>query len=582
MICEWDTARFLIFSDNVFDPLIYYSHFTAIAIFIGLISLTFLKLKPWPKNAFRVMALSYIVWLACDLVLWGNEKPDHIMFFWTIVNMVEPIIFASAYAYFVAFSEKRLFTVYEKILIFVLLIPTLVMAPFGLSTVGFDYTNCDRNVIEGIAAYYNYFLEAVFILMILFQGIRQFVKVRQDARMISRLLLAMMSLMLLLVSFLLTNFLGTYSGDYTFNQFGHIAVPIFAAILVYITIKFETLEPRIMVVDTLSVALSILLFSLFFIRNEDTQLYIIALTFILSLPLVISLIAGIRKEIKLRRQIETLLEELRMEKESVEQKVVERTAQLDKIAKGLVRRDFELAQANEELRQLDLLKSEFVTVAAHQLRTPLSGLKWALDMFLRGDAGTLTSEQRNILLKSYENNDRMIRLVNDLLSVDRIDSGKLEYHFVPTQILEVMEDVLFEMTPSISKKKLEMSSVNKDRNLPQVPIDTEKMRSVLQNLLENAVKYTPLGGKVEINFQVVGGFVRISIKDSGIGILEEDKKNVFKRFFRAKNAVKVVPDGTGLGLFIAKGIIEKHGGKIWFESNVEGGTTFHFTLPIAK
>ena len=134
----------------------------------------------------------------------------------------------------------------------------------------------------------------------------------------------------------------------------------------------------------------------------------------------------------------------------------------------------------------------------------------------------------------------------------------------------------------ISKKKLQMSFVHKDRSLPQVLIDGEKMRAVLQNLLENAIKYTPEGGRIEMDFQVVGDFVQMSIKDGGIGIPDEDKKNIFRRFFRAKNAIKVETDGSGLGLFIAKGIIEKHGGKIWFESSPGLGTIFNFTIPIAK
>ena len=108
------------------------------------------------------------------------------------------------------------------------------------------------------------------------------------------------------------------------------------------------------------------------------------------------------------------------------------------------------------------------------------------------------------------------------------------------------------------------------------------MRAVLQNILENAIKYTQMEGKVEISFEVQGDFVQISVKDSGIGIPEEDKKNIFNRLFRAKNALKVEPNGSGLGLFIAKGIIEKHGGRIWFDSKVGSGTTFSFTVPVAK
>ena len=257
-------------------------------------------------------------------------------------------------------------------------------------------------------------------------------------------------------------------------------------------------------------------------------------------------------------------------------------AELDKIAKGLVQRDLALSVANEELRELDRLKSEFVSVAAHQLRTPLSGIKWTLDMVLSESLGPLSIEQKSFVMKCYESNERMIVLINDMLSVDRLDSGKLKYRLVPTQILDLLDNVLFEMTSSVSQKRLEMSFVNKDRNLPQVLIDPEKMRAVLQNLLENSIKYSPEGGKIKIDFQVIEGFVQVSIKDSGIGISEEDKKNVFKRFFRAENAIKIETDGSGLGLFIAKGIIEKHGGKIWFESSLGQGTTFSFTIPIYK
>jgi signal transduction histidine kinase len=251
-------------------------------------------------------------------------------------------------------------------------------------------------------------------------------------------------------------------------------------------------------------------------------------------------------------------------------------------AKMLVRRDLELTRANEKLRELDQAKSNFISIVAHQLRTPLSGVKWTLNMVLSGTLGPLSLEQKSFLMKCYESNERMIILINDMLGADRIDSEKLRYHFVPTQILDLMDNVLFEMTSIINKKHLQMSFVNRGRELPQVFVDTEKMRAVLQNILENATKYTPDGGKIEINTKVAGEFVEISVKDSGIGIPIESKKNIFNRFFRANNATKIETDGSGLGLFIAQGIIEKHGGKIWFESEEGQGSTFYFTVPISK
>lgn len=282
-------------------------------------------------------------------------------------------------------------------------------------------------------------------------------------------------------------------------------------------------------------------------------------------------------------------QELRKFNNELEDKIKERTTELanllveqQKAAKMLIRRDLELTRANEKLHELDQSKSNFISIVAHQLRTPLSGVKWTLNMVLSGTLGLITIEQKSFLMKCYESNERMIILINDMLGADRIDSEKLKYHLIPTQILDLMDNVLFEMTSLISKKELQMSFVDRNPALPHVLIDTEKMRAVLQNLLENAVKYTPIGGRIEINSRVVDDVVQVSIKDSGIGIPDDDRKNIFDRFFRAKNAIKVETDGSGLGLFIAKGIIEKHGGKIWFESPVGGGTTFHFTIPISK
>jgi signal transduction histidine kinase len=185
-------------------------------------------------------------------------------------------------------------------------------------------------------------------------------------------------------------------------------------------------------------------------------------------------------------------------------------------------------------------------------------------------------------MKCHESNERMIILINDMLGADRIDSDNLKYSFIPTQIFDLMDNVLFELASIVSKKKLQISFVNKERIPPKVFVDTEKMRAAIQNLLENAMKYTPEGGRVEIDFQTIDGFLEVSIKDSGIGIPEEDRLNIFNRFFRARNAIKVETDGSGLGLYITKRVVEKHGGKIRFESKVGEGSTFYFTIPISR
>ncbi len=255
---------------------------------------------------------------------------------------------------------------------------------------------------------------------------------------------------------------------------------------------------------------------------------------------------------------------LQSENEIIEKEVRDRTA--------------ELTKANIELQELDTRKSEFLSIAAHQLRTPLSGLKWALNMLIEGDVGEVSNEQKVLLMKSYEGNERLINLVNDMLSANKIERGVLPLQMVSTQLLDLMDNVLYEILPSASRTNISVRFEHRDETLPPLMVDPEKMWSVFQNLLENAIKYSPPGGEVVISLSRMGNGVQIAIADHGIGIPADEQAHVFSRFFRASNAKKMDPNGTGLGLYIVKNIIEMHGGKIRFESSENKGTTFYVTF----
>lgn len=253
----------------------------------------------------------------------------------------------------------------------------------------------------------------------------------------------------------------------------------------------------------------------------------------------------------------------------------------DTSARLLIRRDLELSQANERLHELDQKKSEFVTIVAHQLRTPLSGIKWILSMFIKKEFGPLASEQLTFIRKAYASNDRMIALVNDMLGADRIESGKVRYLFQPTELVDLVDKVLIELLPQMNAKKLTLRFESRLAKIPRVKADPEKLRDAFQNLLDNSVKYSRPHGTIEVRMKVgEHQEVIVSVKDTGIGIPKNQQKNIFDRFFRAQNAVKLETTGSGLGLFIVKNIIEGHGGRIWFESEEEKGSTFYFTLPI--
>jgi PAS domain S-box-containing protein len=231
---------------------------------------------------------------------------------------------------------------------------------------------------------------------------------------------------------------------------------------------------------------------------------------------------------------------------------------------------------------VERLKTEFVSISAHQLRTPLSAVKWTLKMILDGDIGEISKDQRDFLLKTYKSNERMIRLVNDLLNVTRIEEGRFIYNTKNQNIIKIAQEVFSSSLVLAKRKKLKLIFQKPKDKVPKIEIDPEKISIVFQNLLDNAIHYTKSEGMIKFSIKYLKNKkeIFVSVKDSGIGIPESQQKRVFQRFFRAVNAVKTETVGTGLGLFITKNIIEAHHGKIWFESVENKGTTFYFTIPV--
>ena len=233
-------------------------------------------------------------------------------------------------------------------------------------------------------------------------------------------------------------------------------------------------------------------------------------------------------------------------------------------------------------KMIEKMKTEFVSLSAHQLRTPLSAIKWSLKMLLDGDAGEITPEQREFIEKSYRSNERMIGLINDLLDITRIEEGRYLYQPTLCQIEDIVQSVINSYQEEFKKKKIKFEFKRPEEKLPKVKVDEEKMGLAIQNLLDNALRYTLTGGEVTLSLKCVNKEIELSVKDSGIGIPQDQQERIFSKFFRAGNAIRVETEGSGLGLFIVKNIIEAHGGKIWFQSEENKGSTFYFTLPISK
>lgn len=236
-------------------------------------------------------------------------------------------------------------------------------------------------------------------------------------------------------------------------------------------------------------------------------------------------------------------------------------------------------KAKKSKEHLGSVQSDFITLASHQLRTPLSGMRWLLELMMQPKTGPLNKKQRDYLDKIYSSNDRMIALVNDLLEVTRLDQGDGKIYLQATDLVQVIRGLIKEKEKVVQEKHLKIAFTVEQEPFPLVVTDSNRIKQAMGNILANAISYTPNGGSVTIDLQTVNEVVRCSVKDSGVGIPVDQQKNVFSKFFRGTNVLKFETVGTGLGLYITKAFIEASGGKIWLESQENKGTTVYFTLP---
>ena len=229
---------------------------------------------------------------------------------------------------------------------------------------------------------------------------------------------------------------------------------------------------------------------------------------------------------------------------------------------------------------VEKLKSEFVSISAHQLRTPLSAIKWSLSLLKEGKMKE--EDKEDLLNKVYQSNERMIGLINDLLDVTRIEEGRYLYNLKREDVKSVVRESIKSAQEEAKRKNIQFKLSLPKGKIPQVKVDEEKLGLAIQNLAENAVHYTKPGGKaiISVEYHKDKKEIFLKFKDTGVGIPKHQQKRVFSRFFRGENVMRMETEGSGLGLFITKNVIEAHKGKIWFESKEGKGSTFYFTLPV--
>lgn len=241
----------------------------------------------------------------------------------------------------------------------------------------------------------------------------------------------------------------------------------------------------------------------------------------------------------------------------------------------------ELKVANERLKALDTAKDEFISMASHQLRTPLTTVKGYLSMVLEGDAGSINKNQKDLVKRSFDGAQRMVYLISDLLNVSRLQTGKFVIENKLTNLSEVVSTELNQLKDTAKARHITLT-YKKPANFPWLMLDETKIRQVIMNFLDNAIYYTPVGGKIVTSLEATDKDITYTVTDTGIGVPKDDQHRLFAKFYRTDNARKTRPDGTGLGLFMAKKVITAQGGDIVFKSIEGQGSTFGFTFPRDK
>lgn len=367
--------------------------------------------------------------------------------------------------------------------------------------------------------------------------------------------IAKIQIIYVFVSFAIVIFVGgsaylfAYGIDTRF-PFAYLSGLIFPVMLFYTVSRYHLLEARLIVVEILVGLTAFLIVLQIFFSNTLSEIIMRVLSALVVAMIGILLVKSMKTEVSRREEIQHLAEQLNA--------------------------------ANAKLQALDKLKSEFLSIAAHQLRTPLTVIKGYVSMIQEGDYGKIDNPKIDTVLKNvYTSNEHLIYLVNDFLDVSRIEGGCTSYTFVKTDLKKVAEELVIEISLPVKEKNLQFK-VEIAKNLPAVTVDMEKIRNVMWNFLTNAVKYTPHGW-LKMELFIKGRKIVYQVTDNGIGLTKLDLENVYQKFYRAEEAKKITAAGVGLGLFVCKKFIEAHHGEVFVESPGPGqGATFGFRLPMKK
>ena len=359
----------------------------------------------------------------------------------------------------------------------------------------------------------------------------------------------------LLVSVITNLILPVILSNFDFTNLAPIYTILFIYAIAWIVLKFRFLNIKVIATELFASFLAAIIFVEIFQGANLFDFIFRTIVFIVTFIFAIFLIRSVLLEVKRREEMEKLNTEL--------QKATS-----------------EIQIANKELQRLDDAKSEFLSIASHQLRTPVTIIKGYASMIIEGSYGKVSQKIVDVMKNVYLANDRLLNLIENLLDISRIEAGRLEFHLQTINLADVVKPIVTDFQQKAKAKGLKLEFYENER-VPQAVADVKKISEVISNIIDNSVKYTPKG-EITVSLHEEGSSVVFVCQDTGLGIIAEDLPRLFHKFVRGKDMMKVHTEGTGLGMYFARTVIENMGGRIWAESPGKNrGSKFCFSLPLA-
>ena len=540
-LCSTEEPSFLgIFDLTTAPHLLYYSYIPiALAVLLTGLFVYFNGKKSLQVRLLLAVAVSFSFWVINILAQWVVSYNTILMFAWQLTAMIEVLLYLFvAYFAYVFFFRKDI-PFWCKLMFSFIITTVLILTPTTYNIVSYDLVNCEGHT--GLLWSILYALEPALIVITVALGIIAR-RAEIDLAYRRQILLLTIGVGIFLSTFFLSNYYGELTKVYEFNFWGPLGMFVFILLLGYMMVRFATFNVKLIGAQALVTATIILISSQYFFVRDAVNYILVSFTLLLTVLFGYFLVRSVQKEISQRERIELLARDL------------------------------------EVINKQQIVLIHFVT---HQVKGFVAKSRNIFSMMRDGDFGPVPEAMRPMIEEGFNSDTKGVATIQEILNAANIKSGKVTYATIPVDLCEVTKEIIGDLRPAAETKGLSLNFTCSE-TVPAIAGDRMQLLNAFKNLIDNSIKYAPKGS-VDISLSKQEKSIRLTVKDEGIGITEEDMKNLFTEGGHGKDSQKINVDSTGFGLFIVKNIIEAHHGRVWAESEGEGkGATFTVELPISS